>query len=434
MPMPTFLSFCRDAYLRLRGSISRMARSRIAPVPSALLRLLIAPLLFAALTTQSEGAPYRLDSGDVIEVSVFGRDDLNRRMAVDADGNIWVPLIGEVHVTGMAMKDLRTKVRDLLATSDAVRWVDVFVDLVERRPFYIHGSVAKAGAYPYQSKMTVRHAVALAGGLGAGATAAILPTTVVETRGRYEELKGELVRQQIRIAGLQAETGEKTDFEVTGLAPGVASRPDVARLIALEKARLRARIVEREKERQYLSAAIKLTDTRVAALEQGQKVDEEATKLANQEYERVAELSRKGLAPTSRVTDEQQAAVLFKIREQDTAGRLALARQSREELQWRLEKADDRQAAIPQELHDATAALIEAQTKLNAVSEQMALTGAIGAQLGEMQDNAPEIEIFRRDSTGAQVRIVANEDTEIEAGDVIEVKVRLGWLNFVPEN
>ncbi|MBJ6128544.1 polysaccharide biosynthesis/export family protein [Microvirga splendida] len=399
-----------------------------------LLRVFLIALFLLTSTMQSEGAPYRVDSGDVIEVSVFRRDDLRHRITVDADGNIWVPLVGEIHVAGMTLPDLRTKVRELLAASDAVRLADITIDLLEYRPFYIYGSVPKAGAYPYRPRITVRHAIALAGGIGNGASGVISPGASAELRGRHAEYLGDLMRYKVKVAGLQAELAGKTDIELKGFDPKLLTRPDVAEIISLERERLKSRQTERVKERQYVVTAIKLVDAQVAALERGQAADEEATKIAVEEYQRVMELNRKGLAPTSRVTDEQQAAVLFKIRERDTAGRLALARQTREELLWRLEKADEQKAKIPDELQVATAALSVAQARFKAVSEQLSMSNDVSVQLDSADSSNLEVSIFRSHAGGAQTKIAATEETEIEAGDVVEVKMKIGWSYPVPGN
>ena len=224
---------------------------------------------------------------------------------------------------------------------------------------------------------------------------------------------------------MRAEADTKTEIKISSLAPAIASRPEIAKLIQLETDRIKSRQTEREKEQQHLRTALQLSNAQVTTLEQGQKADEEATKLQYDEYERVAELSRKGLAPTSRVTDQQQAAVLFKIRERDTAGRLAMARLAREELTRRLEKADDRPVRIPQELQEAMRALEQLHAQLASVRQQLMLSGASGGMLDSPERGGPEVVIFRKEKNGAQVRIVANEDTEVEAGDVVEVKLKL---------
>jgi polysaccharide export outer membrane protein len=386
-------------------------------------------------TFESKAAPYQLDSGDVLEISVFKRDDLNRRMTIDADGNVWVPLIGEMRAKGLTLSALRSQLRDLLAAGDMVRGVDVMVDLVEHRPFYIYGSVMKSGAYPYRPGSTVRHALALAGGLSFMASSAsgqgtpVSPVARAELHGKLEELKMQVAVQQIRIAGLRAEAETKNDISVEALPSEFVSNPQIKRLIQLETDRVKAHHAAREKEKQYLDEAIKLANERVNTLQQGLKADEEATQLQYQEFERVAELSRKGLAPTSRVSDQQQAAVLFKVRERDTAGRLALAQQSKEELLWKIATFDDRPVRVPREQLDALRTLEQLQAQVVSLSHQLMLSGASDMMLEKAGNIGLEIAVFRRSETGTMARIVGNEDSNLEAGDIVEVKANLDWLS-----
>ena len=46
-------------------------------------------------------APYTLDAGDVMKVSVYGDDSLSRTYKVDEAGTIAVPLVGPVPVRGL---------------------------------------------------------------------------------------------------------------------------------------------------------------------------------------------------------------------------------------------------------------------------------------------------------------------------------------------
>jgi polysaccharide export outer membrane protein len=173
--------------------------------------VILAAVFVACLAPQGARAEYLLGSGDTLDISVFGRPDLNRRTAVDPDGNISLPLIGEVRASGLPLASLRAKLKDLMATSDLVRGADVIVDLVENRPFYIYGHVTNSGAYPYRPGMTVRHALAVAGGFDAARSSImnITPLTSAELRGRYMVLWGELAKAEVRVASLRAEADNK---------------------------------------------------------------------------------------------------------------------------------------------------------------------------------------------------------------------------------
>lgn len=372
-------------------------------------------------------AEYRLGSGDILEVAVFGRADLSRRTSVDADGNISVPLVGEVNVNGMALIELRSKLKNLLSTNESVRQADVLVELIEHRPFYIHGDVARAGSYPFKPNMTVRHAVALAGGMDITRQRSNnSPLEGAALRGRYNSLLVDASRQQIRITGLRAELEGKAEFEAPASVSTPADKEAIAEIVQLEKTSLQARVSALAQEREYLGRALSLADTNVSALDRAQKQDEEATRQQVEELAKIVELSRRGLAAPGRVSEEQRATVLLKSREMDTASRLAIARQSREELRRKLEKADDRQTRVARELQDAITALEGLYTQLAAVREQLALAGSLGMQMMSGDENPPEILIIRK-IKDAPVRLTANEDMNIEPGDVIELKLRLNW-------
>jgi polysaccharide export outer membrane protein len=400
--------------------------------------LIPAALLFALIPAQAAQADYRLDSGDVVEVSVFGRNDLNRRTTVDVDGNILVPLIGAVKASGVTLSALRDKVKELLATSDSVRGADVIVDLIECRPFYVYGNVSRAGAYPYRPGMTARHALALAGGLDTlraqQSTATTSPLTIAELRGRYRTLAGEYARQQIRVAALRAEMDGKTEIDLNAISntsrlPGVAEE-----LVQLETQYLKASQSSRQQDQKSLTVALELADNHVAALELGQKNDQEATKQQAEELARVTELGRRGLASASRTTDEQRATVLLRSREMDTAARLAQARQARQEVLRNLEKADDRKIKLPQELQAAVVALDGIHSQLNAVGEQLVTTGTMGAQSDSKGRSASEITIVRRKAGGGTLKLASTEDTLVEPDDIVEISIKFEWLNVTPSN
>lgn len=107
--------------------------------------------------------PYLLDSGDKLRVFIYGQPNLSRVYTVDHDGWITVPLIGAVKARGLTTFDLEHSIKRKLG-SQYVKDPHVTVDMQQNRPFFILGEVRNAGQYPYVSGMTVKTAVAIAGG------------------------------------------------------------------------------------------------------------------------------------------------------------------------------------------------------------------------------------------------------------------------------
>ena len=107
--------------------------------------------------------PYLLDTGDRLRIFVYGQPNLSRIYTVDHGGWITVPLIGAVKARGIPTFDLERSLKGKLG-AQYVKDPHVTVDVQQNRPFFILGEVKTAGQYPYVSGMTVKTAVAIAGG------------------------------------------------------------------------------------------------------------------------------------------------------------------------------------------------------------------------------------------------------------------------------
>jgi polysaccharide biosynthesis/export protein len=107
--------------------------------------------------------PYLLDSGDKLRIFVYGQPNLSRLYTVDHGGWITVPLIGAVAARGLTTFALEKSIKAKLGV-EYVKDPHVTVDIAQHRPFFILGEVRSAGQFPYVSGLTVRSAVAIAGG------------------------------------------------------------------------------------------------------------------------------------------------------------------------------------------------------------------------------------------------------------------------------
>ena len=133
------------------GPIAPLAVAE-APVPASM-----------AVAPAGPETPYTLDSGDRLRVVVFGQDGLSNSYAVDAAGNIAMPLIGAVRARGLTVAQLSMAIGTRLRQG-FIREPHVAVEVEAYRPFFILGEVTYPGQYPYVANMTVETAVAIAGG------------------------------------------------------------------------------------------------------------------------------------------------------------------------------------------------------------------------------------------------------------------------------
>ncbi|MBF0109654.1 MAG: polysaccharide export protein [Magnetococcales bacterium] len=110
-----------------------------------------------------EESDYRLGAGDVIQITVNDEPDLTLQSKISLNGKISFSFLGEIHVSGLTVKELEELLRAKLLDGYLLKPV-VFVSIVEHRIYFVNGEVDKAGGYPFKPGLTVRKAVVLAGG------------------------------------------------------------------------------------------------------------------------------------------------------------------------------------------------------------------------------------------------------------------------------
>jgi polysaccharide export outer membrane protein len=106
---------------------------------------------------------YQLGTGDKIRVTVFNEPTLSGDFAVGADGQLSLPLIGNVPARGKRPSEIATAVQTALA-GGYLRNPQVSAEVTVYRPFFILGEVKMPGQYPYAVGLTVFNAIATAQG------------------------------------------------------------------------------------------------------------------------------------------------------------------------------------------------------------------------------------------------------------------------------
>lgn len=107
---------------------------------------------------------YKLGSGDVISIRVFGEEDFTReKVRLNDAGTVPFPVLGEIAVLGRTVGEIERLITEKLKDGYLVN-PKVTVWIEEYRSFFINGMVERPGAYPYQPGLTVRRAVSIAGG------------------------------------------------------------------------------------------------------------------------------------------------------------------------------------------------------------------------------------------------------------------------------
>ena len=107
---------------------------------------------------------YRLQPGDVIDVSVWKEEDLNRQVLIRSDGGMSFPLAGDLLAAGLTPAELQLELQRRLVVFIADVTVSVAVQQINGNQIFVLGRVNRPGAYKFDRPIDVLQVLSLAGG------------------------------------------------------------------------------------------------------------------------------------------------------------------------------------------------------------------------------------------------------------------------------
>src|SRR5215831_9657178 len=109
-------------------------------------------------------AGYVVGDSDVLHVNVWKEPEVSQTVVVRTDGNISLPLINEVRVSGMTPLQIQDLVAEKLKGFLTNPQVTVTVIEIRSKRAFITGEVARPGTYSLNAQTTVLQLIAQAGG------------------------------------------------------------------------------------------------------------------------------------------------------------------------------------------------------------------------------------------------------------------------------
>jgi polysaccharide biosynthesis/export protein len=398
-------------------------------------------LLLAAVLLCSMGpamAEYRLEAGDVLQISVARLPELNQRVPVQIDGTISFPLLGRISVAGLSPTDVQAKVQALLAvkafrqrTADGrdvsvtIEADEVTATIAEYRPIYVNGDVSKPGELAYRPRLTVRQAVALAGGYDA--LRFRLGNPVVEAadlQGEYESLWAEYAKEQARVWRLKQELGQQPALDQKALLEVPLPRSTAQAIVDVETESLKTSQADAQAEKTFLQRGTAQADAEIQVLSEQQKTEDEGAKADADDLARMQDLFNRGTVPILRVSDARRAMLLSSTRKLQTTAQLMATKRQRDELSRQMEQLDGKRRTDQlRELLDATVALSKARSKLQSTGQKIYYAVAAKSELANGSGPKPTITIVRNSTKGTE-KLNSGEDSELQPGDVVEIALR----------
>jgi polysaccharide biosynthesis/export protein len=109
---------------------------------------------------------YKVGPEDQLEIVIFGQDKLNRMARVNGQGEITMPLVGEVKVAGLTPSEIEKRLRELYDAQYLVNpQITVSVKEFRYQRVSVTGAVGKPGSYELIGPRTLLEVLSLAGGL-----------------------------------------------------------------------------------------------------------------------------------------------------------------------------------------------------------------------------------------------------------------------------
>ncbi len=106
-----------------------------------------------------------LGIADVTKINVWKNTDLSQAVTIGPDGFVSLPLLGDVHVTGMTANQLAQDLKSRLSSYVVDSQVTVGIVDIRSKEVYVTGQAGRPGGYPLIVPISALQLIAQAGGL-----------------------------------------------------------------------------------------------------------------------------------------------------------------------------------------------------------------------------------------------------------------------------
>lgn len=365
--------------------------------------------------------PYRVVSGDILQVSIYGETKLSGRFRIGPDGTIGFPLLGSFPVAGLSTADIARRLEEALAERIPAG-SPAAVEIAEHAPVFVLGDVDKPGQVAFTPDMRVLEVVASAGGLRRPreVDGAILP--LISAEQELADLRLMHFTGQVQRARLAAEAEGRAFSAADIPLDALVATEAMQRVVAAEVELFRRRKALLEAQDASLRAQSDSFDAEIDSLRQGIVLYEEEVGLLAKEAETQDTLFKKGLTVETRVNAvrREQAALQRSLLEARSF--LARATQKRLEVRQRLEEVHmirRRDDVIA--LREFEAA--QARTERRIISASAALDELRAKGPGVVEERTTTVSyVLVRREPGGRRSIPVDDLAEVMPGDVLRVE------------
>jgi len=374
-----------------------------------------------AVVAQKRDA-YALDAGDRLKIVVYGRDDLQDEYKINDQGMVSIATVGTFEALGRSAAEVERAIRTALE-GELQRTAYVTVEVVERRPVFVTGLVAKPGSYAFAQGMRVIHATTLAGGTFGTSIAPWLPSEALREASKLRVARDELTVKLAIAARLASERAGEQQIPIPAALVELVGNDRAHELIASQQVVYERERQAHERKRTTLELAVKQINAEIAAFESELANLTEARRLREVAVESARTLSKKGLTTQQRLTDNQ---ILLASADRDVQvviANLARAQQGLERAKRDLELLPlERSIELEKQMQTNDEQINKVRAAIDGSEKVIAHISTLPSHL-LLQNREPKFtyEILRKAPDGKLVTMKTDETAELAPGDVVRV-------------
>ena len=373
--------------------------------------------------SENTSGEYRLAPGDRLKIVVFGQEQLSGDFIVDGTGEILLPLAGSVRVAGLTVGAAQQLIQERFADGVLVQ-PSVSVRIPEYRPIFVTGDVRRPGSYRFMFGESVKAAIATAGGAGQALEQplSVAVSDFITAEERVRQLEADQVSMLVRKARLEAQRDRRENFVMPLPVRLDVRGVDFERIYSAENdtfLRLaetyRGQLETLQQQRPRIEAEIKAVTDETANVE-------ERLGIVNGRLADLEHLFSKGLLRKELLINQRIEKAVVQVELSRNQAQVAQSRRTMGELDV---KVGDLKAVY---MRQVLAELQETSQRLRGIETTLGLARKLRdlkAEAASRETGGPEYAIsISRAHEGRMVSFDASNETTLEPGDVIEVKLK----------
>lgn len=122
------------------------------------------PTTFAPIDLAPAPLDYVIGPGDELRIQLFGNQSINRLVPVNREGNLLIPEIGVVQVSGLTFEEAKKKINSIVVASLIGVTVEISLAKIRSIQVFVLGNAFSPGAYTVSSLSNISNVLFFSGG------------------------------------------------------------------------------------------------------------------------------------------------------------------------------------------------------------------------------------------------------------------------------